>query len=325
MDTNNETPRINACDGAVNPIEGVVSWSFAKSLWLTTHGLIAIIGGVLTLSVEAVLVFLITTAITLCLGHSLGMHRRLIHNSYECPKWLEYFFVHLGTLVGMAGPMGMVYSHDLRDWAQRQPSCHDYLRHGQEFFKDGWWQLHCDIYLTHPPKFQPEPTIANDNVYQWMERTWMWQQLPWAILFFCIGGLPWIIWGISARIFVSVTGHWLIGYFAHNQGERDWHINGSAVQGHNVKFSGLITMGESWHNNHHAYPGSAILGIYKGQTDPGWWVLNRLMNMGLVWNVKLPEDMPYRSELNSISDKGLQEGLIKSLKPCALMGKLSLG
>ncbi|MCX4029873.1 acyl-CoA desaturase [Endozoicomonas sp. SM1973] len=325
MDTNNETPRIKPSNELVNPVDGIVNWSFSKSVWLTAHGLIALIGGLFTLSLEAILVFFTTTAITLCLGHSLGMHRRLIHNSYECPKWLEYFFVHLGTLVGMAGPLGMVYSHDLRDWAQRQPNCHDYLRHGQGFLKDGWWQLHCDIHLTHPPEFQPEPALANDKVYQWMERTWMWQQLPWAILFFCIGGLPWVIWGISARIVVSVTGHWLIGYFAHNQGGRDWHLKGAAVQGHNVKFAGLITMGESWHNNHHAYPGSAILGIYKGQTDPGWWVLNRLMNIGLVWNVKLPEDMPYRPELNAISEKGLQADLVKSPKPCALMSRLSLG
>jgi len=49
------------------------------------------------------LVFLVFAAATLCLGHSLDMRRRLIHHSYVCPLWLEYFFVHLGVLVGMAG------------------------------------------------------------------------------------------------------------------------------------------------------------------------------------------------------------------------------
>jgi predicted DCC family thiol-disulfide oxidoreductase YuxK len=64
-----------------------------------------------------------TTAITLCLGHSLGMHRRFIHRSYAAPLWLERLFVYLGTLVGMAGPLGMMRTHDLRDRAQRQPEC----------------------------------------------------------------------------------------------------------------------------------------------------------------------------------------------------------
>ena len=68
----------------------------------------------------SVLVFLASSAVTLCGGHSLGMHRKLIHDSYQCPKWLEYSLVYLGTLVGLAGPYGMVHTHDMRDWAQRQ-------------------------------------------------------------------------------------------------------------------------------------------------------------------------------------------------------------
>ena len=56
-------------------------------------------------------------------------------------------------------------------------------------------------------------------------------------------------------------------------------------------------MGEAWHNNHHAYPGSAMLGLYKDEPDPGWWVLNALYNLGIVQNIKLPKQLPVRSEL----------------------------
>ena len=45
------------------------------------------------------------------------------------------------------------------------------------------------------------------------------------------------------------------------------------MQGYNVPFAALLTMGESWHNNHHAFPGSARLGLRAGEWDPGWWVL----------------------------------------------------
>jgi len=64
-------------------------------------------------------------------------------------------------------------------------------------------------------------------------------------------------------------------------------------------------MGESWHNNHHAFPGSARLGLYEKQSDPGWWVLNRLMNIGLVWNVKLPQDLEYRPELEKLNNQSV--------------------
>ena len=280
---------------------GSVHWAPVRSLWLTTMTTAAIVGGALTFSWDALALFLGTCAITLCGGHSLGMHRRLIHNSYACPRWLEYLLVYLGVLVGMAGPYGMIRTHDMRDWAQRNPHCHDYFAHRRPFLRDGWWQLHCELKLDRPPAFRFEDRIANDRVYRFMESTLMAQQLPWALLFFAIGGWGWVFWGICARVAVCVTGHWLVGYFAHNSGPRDWHVEGAGVQGYNVRFCGLITMGEAWHNNHHAFPGSARLGLYAGQADPGWWVLMALKRMGLVWNIKVPADLAPRPQLRPLA------------------------
>jgi fatty-acid desaturase len=126
----------------------------------------------------------------------------------------------------------------------------------------------------------------NDKVYPWMEKYWLWQQLPLAVLMFVAGGIDWVIWGCCVRVAVCVTGHWFIGYMAHNNGGRHWHVEGASVQGYNIKFAALITMGENWHNNHHAFPGSALLGVEPGQMDPGWWVLMVLKKLGLVWNIK---------------------------------------
>ncbi|MFZ1386982.1 MAG: acyl-CoA desaturase [Thiolinea sp.] len=319
MQPSRGTPRILE-DEITNADLGRVTWSPMKSIWYLSHLYIALIGGWLTFSWQAFAVFIVFTGISLCLGHSLGMHRRLIHNSYQCHRWTEYLFVHLGVLVGMAGPFGMIHQHELRDWAQRKTNCHPYLRHGNALLKDGWWQLNCELTLQHPPHLQLEKRLVNDPVYQWMERTWMWQQLPWALLLFYFGGVAWVIWGISARIAVSVTGHWLIGYFAHNHGQRDWHVDGAAVQGYNISLFGFLSMGEAWHNNHHAFPGSAVLGIYQGQSDPGWWVLNAMHNLGLVWSLKLPSDLPYRPELLPIEHHSRS---MKVPKQCPLLSCFS--
>lgn len=279
-----------------NAFEAKVIWSPSKSIWVMMMYLFGIYGVLFLSSIENFLVFLISSAITLCLGHSLGMHRRLIHQSYECPKWLEYLFVHFGVIVGLAGPFGMVRTHDTRDWAQRQPQCHPYFSHQSSFLKDGFWQIHCDIVLKHPPIFKEE-SILDTQFYRFMEKTWMLQQLPLALILYLIGGVEWVIWGTCLRVAISVTGHWLIGYFAHNSGHRSWHVNGAGVQGYNIKFCGLITLGECWHNNHHAFPGSAKLGLEKGQSDPGWWVLIILSKIGLVKNLKLVADLEERQEL----------------------------
>ncbi len=293
----NGVPRIIATPGNDNAFNGTVSWSPLKSLWVSTMYLVAIIGGFYTFSWEVLLLFLSTCAFTLLGGHSLGMHRRLIHNSYECPLWLEYVLVYLGVLVGLAGPIGMMRTHDMRDWAQRQKRCHNYFGHKESFFKDWFWQIHCDIQLDKGPDFLPEERVAKDKVYYWMERTWMWQQLPIMVLFDLIGGIDWVVWGVCMRVAVCVTGHWLVGHFAHNDGDTYWHVEGAAVQGYNIKYLGLITMGECWHNNHHAFPGSAKLGLHDNETDPGWWVLKILEKIGLVWNITLPADLPLRTEL----------------------------
>lgn len=110
-------------DDNSDPVKGRVVWMPAKSIWIATMTLIAVIGGPLTFTWSALGVFILLTAVTICLGHSVGMHRLLIHRSFSTHIWIEHFLVYLGTLVGMAGPFGMIYAHDIRDWAQRQPGC----------------------------------------------------------------------------------------------------------------------------------------------------------------------------------------------------------
>lgn len=280
---------------------GSVRYAPSKSLWF--FGMLAggLVGGASTFTWGAFDLFLVSTAVVLLFGHSLGSHRRLVHGSFQCPKWLEYALVYLGVLVGLAGPIGLLRQHELRDYAQRLPVCHDYLRHGRSPWVDAWWQLNCQLLLLRPPEIRIEPRIAEDRFYRFLERTWMAQQLPFALLCYAAGGWGFVWWGVCARVTAGVFGHWLIGYFAHNHGIMRREVRGAAVQGRNIRFTSLLTMGECWHNNHHAFPGSARLGLAPGEWDPGWWVLLGLRRLGLVWAIQLPADLPNRPELVTVS------------------------
>lgn len=294
-----EGHRVQAVDVAAVS-EGEVRFSLAKSAWFLGHAGAAVIGGIAFFSWQAFALFVVTTVIVLLLGHSLGSHRKLVHNSYQCPLWLERALIYFGVQVGLAGPLGLLRQHELRDYAQRLPSCHEYLRHGSGLWRDAWWQLHCDLNLLRPPDIHVESRLLNDRYLQFLDNTWRMQQFPWAILFYAWGGWGFVFWGTCARVTAGVFGHWLIGYFAHNAGEQHHIVRGAAVQGHNIRFTSLLTMGECWHNNHHAYPGSARLGLYKGEWDPGWWLLALCQRVGLVWNVRLPQHLPLRPELEEV-------------------------
>jgi fatty-acid desaturase len=283
--------------GYTDAVVGAISWAPAKSLWISSMTLTALIGGPLFVTPSALALFLVTIGVSVCLGHSLGMHRRLIHRAYQCPLWMERLFVYLGVMVGMAGPFGMIRQHDIRDWAQRKSDCHPFLAHRTSIARDYFWQNHCELTLAHPPRLTLERHVSEDRVYLFLERHWRAQQLPWAMLFFACGGMPFLVWGIAVRIAAGVTGHWLVGYFAHNCGPRSWHVEGAGVQGYNVPGCGWLTMGEAWHNNHHAFPASARLGLGPAEPDPGWAVLCALHRLGLVWNLKTPESLPFRPNL----------------------------
>ena len=160
-------------DAGTSATDGYIRWDALKSIWLFAMCFGGVAAILVTPSWSGLGVFLFTTAVTICAGHSVGMHRLLIHRSFQTPKWVEYCLVWLGTLVGMAGPYGMVRAHDMRDWQQRQYLCPPHPSHDAGFWRDAWWQMHCRFDLKHPPRFQIEAEVAEDPFYQWLERFWM--------------------------------------------------------------------------------------------------------------------------------------------------------
>jgi fatty-acid desaturase len=194
----------------------------------------------------------------------------------------------------MGGPLWTMRVHDLRDWGQRQADCHPALRHAAPIWTDFLWNLHGKLVLERPPVFAPAPGIARDRFLRWLERSWMLHQVPVALALYLAGGWPWVVWGVCVRVSACVTGHWWVGRLAHRQGPQTWIVETSGVQAHDVPWAAIPTMGEAWHNNHHAFPGSARMGLYRGQTDWGFRLIQLLERLGLAWEVRTPATMPER-------------------------------
>ena len=59
----------------------------------------------------------------------------------------------------------------------------------------------------------------------------------------------------------------------------------SSDESRNVWWLAWLSFGESWHNNHHAFPSSAFHGLRNWEIDPGGWVIRGLERSGLAWRV----------------------------------------
>ncbi len=268
-----------------------------KLLWNGSMLLLSLALAIPFFTPSAFLMFLVLTYVTLLLGHSVGMHRMMIHRTFSSPKLVERMLIYLGTIVGVAGPSGILQVHDIRDWAQRQPSCHDFFAHRRSYIRDVSWQLFYRFDFDRPPEFLIEKEIANDKFYRFLDISWRWHQIPLAIVLYAIGGLPWVIWGICVRVSVSVVGHWTITYFCHRPGDGRWDVEQAAVQASNLPGLGWLTYGECWHNNHHAFPGSAKLGLEPDQIDLAWWVICALGKIRLASNIGTPRAETEREDL----------------------------
>ncbi len=289
-------PVIRVDGRGADPCAGTIRIDWPKALW---NG--AMLGGTLAAFAfatwHAVVLFVCLTYTTLLIGHSVGMHRMMIHRTFSAQRWVARALIYVGTLVGVAGPSGIIRIHDTRDWAQREAKCHDFFAHRRSLPVDLGWNLFCRFEFDRPPIVAIEKALAEDPFIMWLDATWRWQQLPLAAMLFWLGGWPFVLWGVCGRVFVSTAGHWIVTYFCHNPGPGRWRVKEAGIQASNLPGLGLLTYGECWHNNHHAFPESARIGLEPGQFDPGWWVIQGLEKAGLVYNVGLPRDETRRDDL----------------------------
>lgn len=93
------------------------------------------------------------------------------------------------------------------------------------------------------------------------------------------------IWGSLVRIFLLHHMTWSINSVCHFFGKEAYRARDES---RNVWPMAVVSFGESWHNNHHAFPWSARLGLRAWQIDPGWYVIRTLQALRLVRGVKVP-------------------------------------
>jgi stearoyl-CoA desaturase (delta-9 desaturase) len=133
--------------------------------------------------------------------------------------------------------------------------------------------------------------LLEDPVISWVNKTFfLWVAvglivpffLGWAIGGSVTTGLTGMLWGGLVRMLVLHHVTYSINSLCHFFGRKDFE---SGDESRNLAWLAPLSMGESWHNNHHAFPTSAEHGLRWWQVDISALVIKGLERVGLVWNV----------------------------------------
>jgi len=126
--------------------------------------------------------------------------------------------------------------------------------------------------------------IVKQGIYLWEIILWLvFHMLTAAGI--TVGLLSGFLWGGCLRLFLSYHFTQSINSITHLYGSRPFNTHEWST---NNIWLALPTFGEAWHNNHHAFPNSAKFGLKFWQIDLGYWVIRGLEQVGLVWDVKVP-------------------------------------
>ena len=218
------------------------------------------------------------------LGIGMCFHRLLTHRGYKTPKAVEYFLTICGTLAFEGGPINWVVTHRIHHAHTDAPGDPHSPREG------GWW-AHMGWILrgtaqVHEPAvlWRYAPDLMKDRVHRFLNNFYYIPLVICGVLLFMLGGWSVFMWGIFFRIVFNLHSTWLVNSATHMWGNRRFETNDDST---NIWWVALLTFGEGWHNNHHAYPTAARHGLAWYEVDFNWWGIRTLQLLGLAKDIKL--------------------------------------
>lgn len=252
---------------------------------LTTFHLLAI-PALFTFNWPNLAALLIGNWIVGSLGVGLGWHRLLTHRGFKAPKWLEYTLSTLATMSMQDSPDKWVATHRIHHKFTETDQDPHSTRPGFWWAQIGWvvWGTAQD----HDQKtlMRYVPDLLKDKGHALISRFYYVPIIVSAAVLFAIGGWTMVVWGVFARVVVGWHTTWFVNSLSHIYGKRPHETNDDST---NNWFVALLTFGEGWHNNHHAFPTSARHGLKWYQFDMNWIAIRIFEKIGWAKQIKLPE------------------------------------
>jgi stearoyl-CoA desaturase (Delta-9 desaturase) len=232
------------------------------------------------------------------LGVSTGYHRLLAHRSFKTYRPLRVFFASAGAMAGQGPPLIWTAHHRHHHRVADKPGDphSPYLEEepGIAGAVKGLWHAHLgwlfDKNLSSDP-IRYCPDLARDKDMRVISKYFLafvaaGIVLPGLIVLAItgswVGFLTGALWGGLVRFFCSNHITYAVNSIGHYYGRRRFD---TPDESRNVAWLSLLSFGESWHNNHHAFPRSARHGLAWWEVDISALVIRTLAATGLAWDV----------------------------------------
>jgi stearoyl-CoA desaturase (Delta-9 desaturase) len=234
------------------------------------------------------------------LGVTVGFHRLLTHRSFQAPKPLEYGFAVLGSMAVQGPVMSWVADHRKHHaHADEEGDPHSpHVGHGDGVggVLRGLWHAHTGWLFSTQGRASARRyarDLYEDPGMRAINRAFPWLVLlslaipalaGWALTGTLAGAATGLLWGGLVRIFAVHHVTWSVNSVCHFLGSRRFETDDEST---NVPWLALVSFGESWHHNHHAFPRSAQHGLRRWERllDPSALVIKGLEKVGLARNV----------------------------------------
>lgn len=220
------------------------------------------------------------------IGICLGYHRLLTHRSFQVPKWLERTITLIGALALQGGPTFWVAGHRMHHLYTEDNEKDPYSAQ-----KGFWWSHMMWLFYPQARFFDREsyrqfaPDIDKDPFYRFLDRYFLMLQIPVGVALYLAGGWSFVIYGVFLRAVLLWHSTWLINSASHMRGYRTYNPDDNS---RNLWWAAILTYGEGWHNNHHAYPNVAKAGLKWWEIDVTWWSIKVLKSLGLAKRIVMP-------------------------------------
>jgi stearoyl-CoA desaturase (delta-9 desaturase) len=232
------------------------------------------------------------------LGITVGYHRLFTHRAFETYPAVRYVFAVLGQMGVEGDVVTWVADHRKHHQFSDKPgdphSPHADFGDGPLEALKGFWHAHTGWILSGSARADTAryaKDLVQDRGLRVIARLFGLTVLVsllvpavagWLLIGGWYGFVSGLIWGGAVRIFLLHHVTWSINSICHLWGRRRFS---SRDESRNVWWLSWLSFGESWHNNHHAFPSSAFHGLRKLEIDPGGWVIWTLEKCGLAWRV----------------------------------------